>query len=53
LSASVVSFMQIPERCDWFFVHAEMTMDASLQEVWSVLIDFECYHEWNTFVPFE
>lgn len=43
--------MQIPENSGWFAVQAEITIDAPLKHVWSILIDFERYHEWNTFVP--
>lgn len=32
-------------------VQAEITINAPLARVWSVLVDLERYGEWNTFVP--
>ena len=43
--------MDIPETEGWFAVQATATIDAPLDCVWSVLVDLEHYHEWNTFVP--
>ncbi|HLG64693.1 MAG TPA: SRPBCC domain-containing protein [Ktedonosporobacter sp.] len=43
--------MHISDTTGWFAVQATITINAPLDCVWSVLIDLERYHEWNTFVP--
>ena len=31
-------------------IHTEIEINASPEKVWSILMDFEKYHEWNPFV---
>jgi len=33
-----------------FSVTASITIDAPIEKVWSILLDFPSYHEWNPFV---
>jgi len=33
-----------------FSVGTSITIDAPIEKVWSILLDFPCYHEWNPFV---
>lgn len=43
--------MHISDTTGWFAVQATITINAPLDCVWSILVDLERYHEWNTFVP--
>ncbi|HZO74916.1 MAG TPA: SRPBCC domain-containing protein [Ktedonobacteraceae bacterium] len=43
--------MHISDTTGGFAVQASSTINAPLDCVWSVLVDLERYHEWNTFVP--
>lgn len=33
-------------------LHTEIVINASVERIWSILTDFEKYHEWNPFVQY-